>query len=135
VARYGGDEFTVLCEDLRNADEATSIANRVRFAARASDDECDEFRLSIGVATADDPDIGPAEIVHRADEAMYQARRDRHGRPDPIPARVQSPSLRLHGATPPQSDDGAWESSREFQSSGSPSIASPTSASKAALGS
>jgi diguanylate cyclase (GGDEF)-like protein/PAS domain S-box-containing protein len=135
VARYGGDEFTVLCEDLRDVGEAASIANRVRFAARASDDMRDEFRLSIGVATAEDPNLDPAEIVHRADEAMYQARHDRHGRPEPLPARVKSPSQHLHGATRPRPDDSDWESSRELHSSGSPLTASPTSAATAALGS
>ena len=33
VARYGGDEFTVLCEDLRDADEATTILDRICQAA------------------------------------------------------------------------------------------------------
>lgn len=70
VARYGGDEFTVLCEGLGDAAEADAIANRIRSSARR-DPRRD---VSIGVALADNPDTDPAALVTEADQAMYEAK-------------------------------------------------------------
>lgn len=70
VARYGGDEFAVLCEDLADAGEADAIAERVRAAGgEASPD------VSVGVAVAQDPNTQPAAIAAEADRAMYRAKR------------------------------------------------------------
>jgi diguanylate cyclase (GGDEF)-like protein/PAS domain S-box-containing protein len=79
VARYGGDEFTVLCEDLRDADEATTILDRIGQAATATAGGDEVVGLSIGIAMIDDPDVDATAIITRADRAMYQAKRARHG--------------------------------------------------------
>jgi diguanylate cyclase (GGDEF)-like protein/PAS domain S-box-containing protein len=71
VARYGGDEFTVLCEGLRTSDEAVGIALRIAQAAREG--YLGRLDLSIGVATAGAGD-SPADVIHAADDAMYLAK-------------------------------------------------------------
>ena len=78
VARYGGDEFTVLCDDLRDLDEATSLAERVRTSGAGPPNGEEQFSLSVGHALIDDPDMDPAAVVDLADQAMYRAKRHVH---------------------------------------------------------
>src|SRR5438552_7382691 len=56
VARFGGDEFVVVCEDVRDAAEATSLADRLRQTLAASID-LDGGQLfvtaSVGVAVSE----------------------------------------------------------------------------------
>ena len=103
AARYGGDEFAVLCDDLHDADEAESIAARIRNAIRDGAGDARALNLSVGVGLADDPGLGPAAVVARADRAMYLSRRVRE-RPRPagtapprrtgsVPARDPEPVL------------------------------------------
>lgn len=73
VARYGGDEFTVLCEDLRDPTEAVTIADRITHSMVAPNGDL-ACSVSIGVAFADDPELDPATLVSRADRAMYRAK-------------------------------------------------------------
>jgi diguanylate cyclase (GGDEF)-like protein/PAS domain S-box-containing protein len=72
AARYGGDEFTVLCEDLRDAGEASAIADRIRASAAAHP----RRGVTIGIAIADDPGTEPATIVAAADRSMYRSKRN-----------------------------------------------------------
>jgi diguanylate cyclase (GGDEF)-like protein len=77
VARFGGDEFTFLFEDLTGVGEAVAIAERVRHAASVPielDSEERRLNVSIGVATATDPHMTSDELIRAADEAMYQAK-------------------------------------------------------------
>ncbi|HZT64208.1 MAG TPA: diguanylate cyclase [Acidimicrobiales bacterium] len=74
VARYGGDEFAVLCDDLQSPEESDSIAARIRSFSRQGDATDESLSLSVGVALADDHHVAPADIVDRADRAMYLAR-------------------------------------------------------------
>jgi diguanylate cyclase (GGDEF)-like protein/PAS domain S-box-containing protein len=77
VARLGGDEFTVLLDGLEDPLEATFIAERV---LRALDEpfEIDGNELfitaSIGIALSATA-VGSAELIRRADIAMYDAKR------------------------------------------------------------
>jgi diguanylate cyclase (GGDEF)-like protein len=78
VARFGGDEFVVLCEDVKDENEAVYIAERL--AARLSTPmvlEHTEVRVtaSIGIAVAvpGRNDTSDA-LVRDADAAMYQAK-------------------------------------------------------------
>jgi diguanylate cyclase (GGDEF)-like protein len=76
VARMGGDEFTVLLEDVGDAREATVVAERVLatlddpFAVAGR-----ELHISgsIGIALAD-PEADPEELIRDADVAMYRAK-------------------------------------------------------------
>ncbi len=76
VARMGGDEFTVLLEDVTDPREATVVAERV-LATLA-----DPFPIagrelhvsgSVGIALGG-PDVDPEELIRDADVAMYRAK-------------------------------------------------------------
>src|SRR5437588_1293063 len=77
IARFGGDEFTFLFEDLASEREVGLIAERISRAARVPiriDEREATITVSIGIAMVTDPSI-PAETVTRAaDVAMYRAK-------------------------------------------------------------
>ncbi|HZY64814.1 MAG TPA: PAS domain S-box protein [Rubrobacteraceae bacterium] len=77
AARLGGDEFTILLEDLNDAGDAALVAERILGAL----DE--PFRIkgrkrhvtaSLGIALSPSSGVAPAEILNKADEAMYKAK-------------------------------------------------------------
>jgi diguanylate cyclase (GGDEF)-like protein len=69
AARYGGDEFVVLCDGVTGRDEAERIANRIEHAL-----ERVPIRASIGIALAERPDTAPEELIREADAAMLGAK-------------------------------------------------------------
>jgi diguanylate cyclase (GGDEF)-like protein/PAS domain S-box-containing protein len=76
LARFGGDEFTVLCE-VADEGEALEIAARLTSAMdRPLADVGDEqfVSLSIGIALSAGPDTDPAALLRKADIAMYQGK-------------------------------------------------------------
>ncbi len=93
VARFGGDEFVVLLNDLAE-DEATSAAQVESIAEKIRSSLSQTYLLateedgvagptvehhsaaSIGVALFKGHDISQDEILKRADNAMYQAKND-----------------------------------------------------------
>ena len=73
LARIGGDEFVVLVDAARGLDLANEIAEIVHDC-RTMDGR--PVRCSVGVAMSKDGE--PArDVLHRADEAMYQDKRSR----------------------------------------------------------
>jgi diguanylate cyclase (GGDEF)-like protein/PAS domain S-box-containing protein len=77
VALLGGDEFAVVLTDLTNPGEATDIAERILQAvAEPLDVGTGELvsTVSIGLAVAGDGEISAAELLRRADVAMYRAK-------------------------------------------------------------
>jgi diguanylate cyclase (GGDEF)-like protein/PAS domain S-box-containing protein len=77
VARFGGDEFVVLCEDLLNQADAVAIAERVNEAITGPfviDDTEVFVGVSIGIAFPDDNNADPETLIRDADAAMYQAK-------------------------------------------------------------
>jgi diguanylate cyclase (GGDEF)-like protein len=82
-ARFGGDEFVILFEDLRNMDEATAIGERL-LQAIAEPMVLDTGEVvvttSIGIAVAQDPDESPEGLVRAADIALYQAKEEGRAR-------------------------------------------------------
>lgn len=82
VARYGGDEFVILCEDLRGRSEALRVAERAR-AAIGAPLQLPGLELnveaSVGIARARRGPIDAQELVRQADVAMYRAKRTGRG--------------------------------------------------------
>ncbi|WCB96213.1 hypothetical protein DSM104299_04969 [Baekduia alba] len=83
AARFGGDEFAVLLEDIEGVQEAADAAERIMEAISAPLSAAHKelaVRCSLGIAIA--PDDGTAdadELIRDADAAMYIAKRDGKG--------------------------------------------------------
>jgi diguanylate cyclase (GGDEF)-like protein len=77
VARFGGDEFTFLFEDLTSEREVVLIADRICQAASLPI-ETDGIELtvtvSVGIAMVADPTVAAETIIREADAAMYRAK-------------------------------------------------------------
>jgi diguanylate cyclase (GGDEF)-like protein len=77
-ARFGGDEFVVLCEDVADEQHVIAIAERLQRAI-AEPFRIDDHELSVtssmGVVVSDGREQGAGELIRDADEAMYRAKR------------------------------------------------------------
>jgi diguanylate cyclase (GGDEF)-like protein len=77
IARFGGDEFVVLCENV-DRPGAEMIAQRIGaslrkpFPIRGQDVP---LAASTGVVFATDPELDGDELLAAADAAMYEAKR------------------------------------------------------------
>lgn len=89
VARYGGDEFVIVVENLDHPDDAEHLAGRVEHALSQP------FELSagsahiggsVGIARLHDADTAD-NVLANADGAMYQRKRDRKANPQNHPVR------------------------------------------------
>jgi diguanylate cyclase (GGDEF)-like protein len=77
IFRMGGDEFTVLLEDLRGPEEAGAVAQRVlESVAEPVQVEHHELSVtaSIGIALFPRDDVVEERLVKSADTAMYRAK-------------------------------------------------------------
>jgi diguanylate cyclase (GGDEF)-like protein len=77
MARFGGDEFVIICGDIAGAEEAIAIAERTTAVLR------DPFVLgevehrvttSIGIALSRGADRDAEDLIREADAAMYRAK-------------------------------------------------------------
>ena len=77
VVRLAGDEFVIVCPDLVCAKHLDSIVQRVAGMTylRDSPDLCEPVRLSVGAVLAEDDETA-ADVLGRADAAMYRAKSD-----------------------------------------------------------
>jgi diguanylate cyclase (GGDEF)-like protein len=78
VARFGGDEFIIVAEDI-DPDQASAVADRVVAAvgaASAGDAQRLSPTASVGLTVIAAGDADAREAVRRADEAMYAAKEE-----------------------------------------------------------
>jgi diguanylate cyclase (GGDEF)-like protein/PAS domain S-box-containing protein len=83
VARFGGDEFVILCEDLDSEGEAIRIAERIGEAFAlpfALDGRPHHLSVSVGVVFVKGGEASAAEVLRDADAAMYRAKGGGKGR-------------------------------------------------------
>lgn len=82
IARFGGDEFAILLEDIKNEDDILKIAKRIL------EDLSQPYNLiegeifassSIGIAIIKPGYESPQSLIHDADIAMYQAKSNGRG--------------------------------------------------------
>jgi diguanylate cyclase (GGDEF)-like protein/PAS domain S-box-containing protein len=78
IVRWGGEEFLLLLPDA-SGESAGMIAERVRNAVAtlqiAQGADVIRITASIGIAAAAPGDTGPDDVVRRADQALYAAKR------------------------------------------------------------
>jgi diguanylate cyclase (GGDEF)-like protein/PAS domain S-box-containing protein len=83
VARFGGDEFVALCEDIGDEQQAACIARRLTDAVRGSFDLGGREHVasaSVGVAVTNGTCATPEDVLRDADTAMYRAKDRGRGR-------------------------------------------------------
>jgi diguanylate cyclase (GGDEF)-like protein len=86
-ARLGGDEFAVLLPDVTGPEDAVAVAARLVDALTVPMSVAQRrlvVKASIGIALSD-PGQDAALLLHRADLAMYQAKRNGRGRYELFP--------------------------------------------------
>ena len=101
IARMGGDEFAVLLEDVVDEREATHVAAKLRESVRLPmtiDEQQIAITTSIGISIG--TDLVPDEMIRRADERMYDAKRSR-SRAGIMPRVPSQRRRRDRGRTPP----------------------------------
>ena len=76
VARWGGDEFVVLCPTVESVEDATRIADRIRASIEAPfrvGPGLAEIGISVGVAVDTGQPL-PDLLIKDADSAAYRAK-------------------------------------------------------------
>jgi diguanylate cyclase (GGDEF)-like protein len=77
VARFGGDEFVILCEDAGGKAEVEEIARRISTAVARPFKVGDQdvvLTASAGIVLTDDPETKAGALLRDADTAMYRAK-------------------------------------------------------------
>ena len=77
VTRFGGDEFVVVCADVRDATQAERIARRLVDALTPAFTIAGRevsVSASMGLVLSTDPGLDPETVLRDADTALYQAK-------------------------------------------------------------
>lgn len=77
IARFGGDEFVMLCPELSDADDLQSIGDRIMHTLREPLTDGYEITVtaSVGGVLTSEPLVDAGELLRRADSTMYAAKR------------------------------------------------------------
>jgi diguanylate cyclase (GGDEF)-like protein len=79
VARFGGAEFLLLCDDIASEEDAIALADRIGAELALPFEVASHTEVtvgaSIGVAIAEDRSRSPEQLVRAADRAMLEAKR------------------------------------------------------------
>jgi len=73
VGRMGGDEFAVLMPETAS-DVAEAAAGRLAKGLREAFHGNPSVTASIGIVSCTDAAVGPDDVLHKADRAMYEAK-------------------------------------------------------------
>jgi diguanylate cyclase (GGDEF)-like protein len=82
IARFGGDEFAVLVDDMSADDDGTGLAERITESMRTPfelQSEPVHVAASIGIARPELDSADAEQLLRNADLAMYQAKAARAG--------------------------------------------------------
>jgi two-component system cell cycle response regulator len=85
ACRYGGEEFVVVMPDT-DVDFAYTIAERLRHSVETTPFEISRapgalnLTISIGIAASQGADDNADKLLHRADQALYRAKREGRNR-------------------------------------------------------
>jgi len=93
VARFGGDEFTILLEDVPDEGQATTIAERIGVSISEPFDLSDSevfVNTSIGIALGSGAAQSSEGLVRDADAAMYRAKEKGRARYEVFDDRVRA---------------------------------------------
>ncbi len=103
VARYGGEEFVVVLPD-SPLETAAAVAERLRRAVAEAPVSLSDgsgtvpVTISLGVASTEDPEDMPGDLLRRADAALYEAKR--RGRDRVVAAGLDMPLMISGGSIP-----------------------------------
>ena len=80
VGRYGGEEFLIVLPET-SKDDACRMAERIRSAVEEQavvllEDRTLRRTVSVGVASYPEDALNADELLQRADEALYRAKRE-----------------------------------------------------------
>ena len=99
VARFGGDEFVVVCPDLTEGSQAVQVAGRLCAALQRpiylSAGHTD-VGASVGAAVTSSDQANPADLLRDADAALYRAKEMGRGRCEVFDAQLRAQMLRRY---------------------------------------
>jgi diguanylate cyclase (GGDEF)-like protein len=99
IGRLGGDEFAVVAPNLKSANDAMEIADKVAYSVHAIDELNDiriEPKISVGISVFPMDDSDVEAFVAHADMAMYKSKASKKGAVNFYDARMDAAVKERH---------------------------------------